>query len=140
MTKARGDYSKACNELPKLEIQATTTLEEKVAKLTTDFKDTNAKVDEVRIEMEMKIFELQLQLQLDTPLDIREQHTVELKSVTQHVYSHIQQCAHISGEFIDVQTSLQEDSQVQKLQAKVHEKKEQLDLIKVTTKNLTPMQ
>ena len=87
----------------------------------------------------MNIFELQLQLQPATPPEVRGQCAIEIKAAIFNIESMFQECIQVFEDIMDVQASLQEDPDVQKIEVEICEKLEQMDHIKVTMKILAPV-
>ena len=89
--------------------------------------------------MQMKMIELQMQLQPATPPEAWEQCVAEIKVANDNIESTVQECDQVFEDIMDIQASLQEDPQVQKIEEAVCEKLEQMDHIKVIAKTLAPI-
>lgn len=130
----------ACKTVPELHILDDAQLEAKIRKLATDVREAKEKVRRVTFEFNLKIAKLQLKLQPTTPLEVQEQHRVEIKEGMATLDATVTDCVALFEQSMELVTNLQEDLNLQTLSTEIRELQCQYDEVRVTAHSLAEAQ
>ena len=111
-------------------------MEDKVANLDLAVKGYKDKITNVQFTYVMNINELQMELQPTMPQEVQEQREADLKAIIANIAAVVEDCGKLLDERLQIQTSLQEDPNTQKLQEDIQQKQQQLEEIQETVRTL----
>lgn len=111
-----------CKEITNLDVREEELVEDKVTKLFLAVKEYKKKITTVDFKYEMHISDLQMKLHPTMPQEVREHRETDLKTTMANISTVVEDSGKNLDECLQIWTSLQEYSNLEKLQEYIQQK------------------